>query len=584
MKEKKVENLDIIKVCVSGKNYRKSVKDEGLKELAESIRNFGIINPISVKVKDYQDDVDESTGEILSIPIGYQVICGERRYKAMRLLYEEDVHNKKFQKIPAIVYENISEKQEKEMQMTENLMREDVDAFEEGEAFKEMMKGKITIESLSQRFGKSDKYIRGRIQLTNLITEVKEMVKNGDLSLGAGIYISRFTKEEQMNLRKNRYIEKGFSESHMKDIIERNLHKSMKNVLFGEDEVIEGFEICSRCPMNSACQGRLFGEREIEEHYCANGDCMEKKNIKKLLMNIAQIGDDVKLVYESADNKILKILGDAGVKVYDFWSRWARDWQNEEPDEPVEPVKDDYENGKDNEEYKKDMEEYPKEIEKYKKNLEEWKRKREDELKSGKVERLIKVCNYYGFVWEEMYGRVKEEREEDINEGGSDGDVNEKLKNAKIKTLEDDLTAKRNKRDENIVIDLRKLMSDEIEKDYRENERAMSMVELTMMYIIMIDNAGFETKRIFTDKIMAMKRDEDVRFIDKEMFRIMRCFISEKVTESGVMYDDDLQFALKKIVEEIDKDKYDEIVGKHERIFEKRRDKIQKQIKEIEEE
>ena len=131
---------------------RKVFDEEKLNELAESIREHGIFQPIIVKK---------------SIK-GYEIIAGERRYRASKLAGKE--------KIPAIIRE-FSDEAMMEIALLENLQRENLNAIEEATAYKKLLHTlNVTQEELANRLGKSRSHITNMLGLLELPTPVKEMI------------------------------------------------------------------------------------------------------------------------------------------------------------------------------------------------------------------------------------------------------------------------------------------------------------------------------------------------------------------------------------------------------------------------
>lgn len=139
---------------------RKKFGEEGLIELAESIRNHGIIQPLTVR----------KSGD------GYAIIAGERRYRAAKMA--------KLTEVPIVVRE-CDENVAKELSLIENLQREDLNAIEEAEAISELRNAYgITQEEIAGRLGKSRSSVTNSLRLLNLEAEVIEYVRNEKLSAG----------------------------------------------------------------------------------------------------------------------------------------------------------------------------------------------------------------------------------------------------------------------------------------------------------------------------------------------------------------------------------------------------------------
>ena len=140
---------------------RKSFDQEKLEELADSIRQHGVIQPLTVRKL--------SSGY-------YQIIAGERRWRAARLAG--------LQEVPAIVIE-ADDRKAAELAMIENLQREDLNPMEEAAGFQSLMENyHMTQEEAAQRVGKSRSAVANALRLLSLTPTVREMVEQGKLSAG----------------------------------------------------------------------------------------------------------------------------------------------------------------------------------------------------------------------------------------------------------------------------------------------------------------------------------------------------------------------------------------------------------------
>lgn len=166
---------------------RKYFNDEKLSQLAESIKEHGIVQPIIVRKE----------GDI------YRIIAGERRWRATRIAGLDT--------IPAIV-KDVSNKQIMEMALIENIQREDLNPIEEAEAYNRLMKEfSMTQEQLSRTVGKSRSVIANSVRLLLLNDEVKKLIETGELSNGHGrTLLAIEDKELQLKLAK-KIIEEGLS-------------------------------------------------------------------------------------------------------------------------------------------------------------------------------------------------------------------------------------------------------------------------------------------------------------------------------------------------------------------------------------
>ena len=139
---------------------RKKFDEEKLKELAQSIKTYGIVQPIIVQRNGAR----------------YIIIAGERRYRAARLAQLETV--------PAVI-KDYSEKAFLEVSLVENLQREDLNPIEEAQALRMLMEEhRLTQDELSERLGKSRSAIANTLRLLSLPQEIQRMVTDGELSSG----------------------------------------------------------------------------------------------------------------------------------------------------------------------------------------------------------------------------------------------------------------------------------------------------------------------------------------------------------------------------------------------------------------
>lgn len=140
---------------------RKTFDEASLQELANSIEQSGVFQPIIVRK---------------SAVKGYEIIAGERRFRASKLAEKET--------IPAIVRE-FDEEAMMQIAVLENLQREDLNPLEEAEAYEMLMKNlKLTQVEVAERLGKSRPYIANYLRLLTLPKLVKELVQNEKLSMG----------------------------------------------------------------------------------------------------------------------------------------------------------------------------------------------------------------------------------------------------------------------------------------------------------------------------------------------------------------------------------------------------------------
>lgn len=182
---------------------RKVFDEEALKELASSIKEHGVFQPIIIKK---------------SIK-GYEIIAGERRVKASELAGLKE--------IPAIV-RDFTDNEMMEIALLENLQRENLNAIEEANAYKKLQENlMLTQEQLAKRLGKSRSHITNMLGLLLLPEEVQKKVENKEITMGHARVISKLEdKDQQISLAK-KITEEGLSVRQLEEI--SSVEKFTKN-------------------------------------------------------------------------------------------------------------------------------------------------------------------------------------------------------------------------------------------------------------------------------------------------------------------------------------------------------------------
>lgn len=162
--EEKVQNaiveLKVTDVEPNDKQPRRVFDDQALTDLSESIKEHGVVQPIIVR----------------QVENGYQIIAGERRWRASRLAGKKT--------IPAIVKE-CSNLEVMELALIENLQREDLNSIEEAQAYKSLIEEyNMTQEEISKKIGKSRPAIANSLRLLQLPQKIKEMIAEGKITQG----------------------------------------------------------------------------------------------------------------------------------------------------------------------------------------------------------------------------------------------------------------------------------------------------------------------------------------------------------------------------------------------------------------
>ncbi len=176
---------------------RKEFDDEGLKELAESIKVNGVFQPILVR-------------QSIS---GYELVAGERRLRASKLAGKKT--------IPAIIVD-FNDQQMMEISLLENIQRKDLTPIEEASAYDQLIrKLNYTQDELAKRIGKSRTNVTNMLRLLNLPDEIKKLVNEGKLSYGHARTLLSLDSEEKMISLAEKTIKEGLSVRQLEELCKK---------------------------------------------------------------------------------------------------------------------------------------------------------------------------------------------------------------------------------------------------------------------------------------------------------------------------------------------------------------------------
>ena len=246
-------DLDITTVHPSADNHRKTFNDASLQELAESIREVGVLQAIAVRPHTAR---------------GYEIIYGERRYRASLLAGAKT--------IKTTIYNNITDDEAEDMSLSENLQREEVHPTEEAKAFKRLLeKGRYDMYSLVSRFGRSEKYIYTRLKLNELYQPIGELLDNETITISVAEEISTYEPNIQKDVYEKHLKENsrdnwaGYTLKLFKKYFEEYYTTDLEQYKFDKTE-------CKACVHNAA-NYNLFAEHNGCGH-CTNRKCLDTKN------------------------------------------------------------------------------------------------------------------------------------------------------------------------------------------------------------------------------------------------------------------------------------------------------------------
>ncbi len=212
----KSANIPIDVIMPNPYQPRRRFEMTSLKELSESIRQVGVITPITVR----------------RAPGGFELVCGERRLRAAKMAG--------LKKIPAIIVE-ISDKESAVMAITENLQRKDLNFFEEAESMQNLIEfHSFTQDNVAAQLGKSQAAVANKIRLLKLHEDVRHVIISGNLcERHARAFLRLPTTELQLAAAK-RAVEMQMNVSSTEKMVQRMLEEEpRKNMMKPENTSFE---------------------------------------------------------------------------------------------------------------------------------------------------------------------------------------------------------------------------------------------------------------------------------------------------------------------------------------------------------
>lgn len=217
----KVVEIPLSQLRANPYQPRKTFAEDSIQELANSIREHGVIQPIIVR----------------SVLKGFEIIAGERRWRASQIAG--------LALIPAVV-RKFSDQQVMEIALIENIQREDLNSIEVAIAYQGLMdQFNLTQEELSMKVGKSRSHIANFLRLLQLPEDIKQYVSRGTLSMGHARAIAGIKKEAEKREMAEMAIKNEWSVRELEDAIkksENNGKERKKPRLGGGDPFIHQVE------------------------------------------------------------------------------------------------------------------------------------------------------------------------------------------------------------------------------------------------------------------------------------------------------------------------------------------------------
>lgn len=283
----------------SPRNPRKSYDAAKLAELTESVKSNGILVPLLCR------PWHELKPGASAVESGYlEILAGSRRFKAASTL--------KLTEIPVIV-RDLSDQQALEIQLIDNLQRDDPHPLEEADGYAGLMSmDGYTLEIIAEKVSKPQQYITTRMQLLKLIEVLKKDFYEGMITLGHALVISRHSEADQETIRKEmlytrqeKHVDgkwvkgplKAVSVSRLLEDIGRNLLTMLVTAPWdlNDGTLVPKAGSCNDCPKRSNANRALFTELTPEDDRCLDRKCFQTKLNAHVQRTIAANPDLVKI-------------------------------------------------------------------------------------------------------------------------------------------------------------------------------------------------------------------------------------------------------------------------------------------------
>lgn len=296
----KIQSLAVAEMIASATNPRKIFKQTELEELAASIRERGVIQPVVVRLVSTieNDEHRKAAGKAV-----YEIVAGERRWRASKIAGKKE--------IPAVVRQ-LTDYIALEVQVIENAQRKDLDPLEEGEGYDRLLKeGKTTVDEIAGRVGKSRATIYGRIKLLDAPEKAKEAYRAGKLSVQVLLLIARIpnpkvAEEATERVLKGSYNGEPLSFRQVQNIFASEYMTQLKGAPFDPKDItlVPDAGPCAACPKRSGNQKELFADVGRAD-VCTDPVCFRLKCDAARARLMAKAESEGKLVLSVEDSQAL---------------------------------------------------------------------------------------------------------------------------------------------------------------------------------------------------------------------------------------------------------------------------------------
>ncbi|HFG8824255.1 ParB/RepB/Spo0J family partition protein [Staphylococcus argenteus] len=257
-KGEQIKQIDITEIKPNPYQPRKTFDENHLNDLADSIKQYGILQPIVLR----------------KTVRGYYIVVGERRFRASKIAGLKHV---------SAIIKELTDEDMMELAVIENLQREDLNAIEEAESYQRLMTDlKITQQEVAKRLSKSRPYIANMLRLLHLPKKISDMVKDGRLTSAHGRTLLAIKDEQQMLKLARKAVKEKWSVRFLENYI-----NEMKNMT----SKLETSNVDVSKPKFIKQQ-----ERQLREQYGTKVDISIKKSVGKISFEFDSQEDFLRII------------------------------------------------------------------------------------------------------------------------------------------------------------------------------------------------------------------------------------------------------------------------------------------------
>jgi ParB/RepB/Spo0J family partition protein len=254
-----IQQLEVLRIVASEMNPRKHFDEQALQELADSIVEHGLLEPIVVR-------------EITRGSMCYEIIAGERRWRASEIAG--------LTTIPAVVLEDIDDRKALELALVENLVRRDIDPIEEAEGYAKLREMGHKVLDIAAKVNRSQETVSNAMRLLKLPEEVREHIRDGRLSMSHGKALASFVEYPDLLDYKLRQALEGATTKDVEKVgydytaINAGAYAHVQTYSIGVDAAKE----CLNCTHRRECSGTHRRECSgVDGWLCLDVKCYQEK-------------------------------------------------------------------------------------------------------------------------------------------------------------------------------------------------------------------------------------------------------------------------------------------------------------------